>query len=109
MSTLQLSSDTYKKSVSDPITDGCEPQCGCWELNSGPLAEQSVLITAEPSLLPKHLSLSYNFLSMILLKIFSFLFFSLLFSLWFFYTGFLCIALAVLELTMKTRLAFNSD
>ena len=50
MSTLQLSSDTHSKSASDPITDGCEPPCGCWELNSGPLAEQSVLLTAEPSL-----------------------------------------------------------
>jgi hypothetical protein len=26
-----------------PITDGCEPPCGCWELNSSPLDEQSVL------------------------------------------------------------------
>jgi hypothetical protein len=33
-----------------PITDGCEPPCGCWELNSGSLEEQSVLSTAEPSL-----------------------------------------------------------
>ena len=24
--------------------DGCEPPCGCWELNSGPLEGQSVLI-----------------------------------------------------------------
>ncbi|EDM00356.1 rCG35761, isoform CRA_a [Rattus norvegicus] len=32
------------------LTDGCEPPCGCWELNSGPLEEQSVLLTAEPSL-----------------------------------------------------------
>jgi hypothetical protein len=39
-----------QKSSSDPITDGCEPPCGCWELNSGPLEEQSVLLTAEPSL-----------------------------------------------------------
>jgi hypothetical protein len=31
------------------ITDGCEPPCSCWELNSGPLEEQSVLLTAEPS------------------------------------------------------------
>jgi hypothetical protein len=37
-----VSSDTHQKSVSDPITDGCEPHCGCWELNSGPLEEQSV-------------------------------------------------------------------
>ena len=33
-----------------PTTDGCEPSCGCWELNSGPLEEQSVLLTAESSL-----------------------------------------------------------
>jgi hypothetical protein len=25
------------------ITDGCEPPYGCWELNSGPLEEQSAL------------------------------------------------------------------
>ena len=31
--------------MSDPIADGCEPPCGCWELNSGPLEEQSVLLT----------------------------------------------------------------
>ncbi|CAO2577873.1 hypothetical protein LEMLEM_LOCUS287, partial [Lemmus lemmus] len=30
----------------------CEPPCGCWELNSGPLEEQSVLLTAELSLQP---------------------------------------------------------
>jgi hypothetical protein len=27
------------------IIDGCEPPYGCWELNSGPLEEQSVLLT----------------------------------------------------------------
>ena len=36
----------------DPITDGCELPCGYWELNSEPLGEQSVLLTAEPSLRP---------------------------------------------------------
>ena len=30
--------------------DGCEPPCGRWDLNSAPLEEQSVLLTAEPSL-----------------------------------------------------------
>jgi hypothetical protein len=35
-----------------PITDGCEPPCGCWDLNSGPLEEQSVFLTAESSLQP---------------------------------------------------------
>ena len=50
MNTLQLSSFTHQKSALDPIKDGCEPPCGCWELNSVPLEEQSVLLTAEPSL-----------------------------------------------------------
>jgi hypothetical protein len=54
MSTLQLSSDTHQKRASDSITDGCEPPCSCWELNSGPLEEQSVLLTTELSLQPKH-------------------------------------------------------
>jgi len=40
---------TYLVTVS---TDGCEPPCGCWELNSGPLGQQSVLLTTEPSLQP---------------------------------------------------------
>jgi hypothetical protein len=35
--------------VSDLIMDGCEAQCGCWDLNSGPSEEQSVLLTTEPS------------------------------------------------------------
>jgi hypothetical protein len=41
---------THQKRASDPITDGCEPPCGCWDLNSEPLEEQPVLLTAEPSL-----------------------------------------------------------
>ena len=45
VSTLQLSSDTPEDCI---LTDGCEPPCGCWELNSRPLEEQSVLLTAEP-------------------------------------------------------------
>jgi hypothetical protein len=52
-----VSSDTPEEGVnqkraSDLITDGCEPLCGCWGLNSGPLEEQSVLLTAEPSFQP---------------------------------------------------------
>jgi hypothetical protein len=41
-----------QKRAFDPITDGCEPSCGCWELNSGLQEEQSVLLTAESSLQP---------------------------------------------------------
>jgi hypothetical protein len=44
-----LSSHTQKRE-SDPIRDGCEPLCGCWELNSGPLEQQPALLTTEPSL-----------------------------------------------------------
>ena len=41
---------THQKRASDPTTDGHEPLCGCWKLNSGPLKEQSVLLTSELSL-----------------------------------------------------------
>jgi hypothetical protein len=44
---------THQKMISDPITDGCKPPCGCWELNSGPLEEQPVLLSVAPSLQPK--------------------------------------------------------
>ena len=42
----------HQKRAPDLFTDGCEPPCGCWELNSGPLEEQSVRLTSEPSLQP---------------------------------------------------------
>jgi hypothetical protein len=43
---------THQKRASDLITDGCEPPCGYWELNSGPVEEQSMLLPAETSLQP---------------------------------------------------------
>jgi hypothetical protein len=43
---------TPQKGASDLITEGCEPPCGCWDLNSGPSEEQSGLLSAEPSLQP---------------------------------------------------------
>jgi hypothetical protein len=55
VSTLSHSSDTPEEGIRSQcplITDGCEPPCGCWKLNSGPLEEQSVLLTTEPSLQP---------------------------------------------------------
>ena len=30
--------------------ESCEPPCGCWKLNRGPLGEQPLLFTVEPSL-----------------------------------------------------------
>ena len=44
---------TLQKMASDFVMDGCEPPCGCWDLNSGPLEEQSALLTAEPSHQPR--------------------------------------------------------
>ena len=41
-----------QKKVPDLITDSCESSYGCWELNSGPLEAQSMLLTSEPSLQP---------------------------------------------------------
>jgi len=38
--------------ASDLIGDGCEPPCGYWELNSGPVEEQPVLLTGKSSLQP---------------------------------------------------------
>jgi hypothetical protein len=62
----------HQKRASDPISDGCESPCSCWELNSRPLQEQSVLLTTEPTLQPY----------------------------FYFETGFLHVTLAVLERTM---------
>ena len=72
--TLSLSSDTPEGGIGCPLQMVCEPPCGCWDLNSGPLEQQSVLLTTEIS---PH---------------FFFFFFS--------ETGFLCVVLAVLELTL---------
>ena len=48
---------THRRRPLDPIVDGCEPPCGGWELNSGPLEEQSVVLTSEPSIqLPAHVN-----------------------------------------------------
>ena len=38
------------RSPGTEVTDSCELPCGCWELNSGPLEEQSVCFSPEPSL-----------------------------------------------------------
>jgi hypothetical protein len=48
-----------QKREPDLITGGCDPPCGCWDLNSGPLEEQSVLLPTELSRQP-HLTLSYH-------------------------------------------------
>ena len=41
-----------QKRTPDPITDGCEPPCGCRDSNSGPREKQAVLLTTEPFLQP---------------------------------------------------------
>jgi hypothetical protein len=39
-----------QKRAPDYITDGREPPCGCWELNSGPLEELTVFLASGPCL-----------------------------------------------------------
>jgi hypothetical protein len=36
---------TLQKRASDLVTDGCEPPCGCWDLNFRPSEEQSGALT----------------------------------------------------------------
>ena len=45
-----VSPQKHQRRLSDPVTDGC------WELNSGPLDEQPVLLTTEPRLQPMTLT-----------------------------------------------------
>jgi hypothetical protein len=52
MSVLSACIYAWQKRASGPIRVGCEPPCSCWELNSGSLEEQPVLLTSEPSLQP---------------------------------------------------------
>jgi hypothetical protein len=56
---------TDKKRLPDLFMDGCEPPCGCWDFNSEPLEEQSVLLTAEPSLQPLNNYLRLQFLGLV--------------------------------------------
>jgi hypothetical protein len=48
VNTLSPSSDIPEEGIRSQYS--CESPCGCQELNSGPLEEQSVLLTTEPSL-----------------------------------------------------------
>ena len=55
---------SQKKGIRSPgtrVTVGCELPCGCWESNTGPLGEQSMLLTTEPSLHPPLPSGSFMF------------------------------------------------
>jgi hypothetical protein len=60
MSALFACTSVCHKRASDLITDGCEPPYGCWELNSGSLEEEAVLLTADPFLHPLMLSFFKN-------------------------------------------------
>ena len=44
------------------IIDGCVSPYVCWELNLGPLEEQTVLLAAEPSLQPQPLIFNFIYL-----------------------------------------------
>jgi hypothetical protein len=49
-SMLPARTPACQKRTQNPITDGCEPPRGCWELNSGPLEKQPLFLITEPSL-----------------------------------------------------------
>jgi hypothetical protein len=44
MSVLSACRLAYQKKAAHASVDGCKSPCGCWELNSGPLEEQSVFL-----------------------------------------------------------------
>ena len=44
------------------VTGSCQLPCGCWELNPGPLEEQSVMLTAKPSSQPSNTLLKLSIL-----------------------------------------------
>lgn len=48
MFVLSACAPTCQKRASDPFIDDCEPPSGCRELNSEPLEEQLVFLTARP-------------------------------------------------------------
>jgi hypothetical protein len=50
----------YQKRASDPFKGGCEPPCGCWDLNTGPSEEQSVLLPTEPPHQPPHMAIYHR-------------------------------------------------
>ena len=50
---LSVCLSVHQKRALDPIIDICELPCSCWELNSGFLEEQPVLLTPKPSLQPQ--------------------------------------------------------
>ena len=52
MNTLSACTPVCQKRASGHTIDGCELPRGCWELNSGPLEKQPVLLATEPSLAP---------------------------------------------------------
>ena len=51
------------RSPATGVTDSCELPCGYWELNPGPLEEQPVLLTTEPSPQPEYTILNAEFFS----------------------------------------------
>jgi hypothetical protein len=52
MTTLSACIPVCQKRATELIIDDYKSPCGGWELNSGPLEEQPVLLTTEPSVRP---------------------------------------------------------
>lgn len=59
---MKVKENRQLESLELELTDGCEPLTGCSDLNSSPLKEQGVSLTAEPSPQPQPLLLLLLFL-----------------------------------------------
>jgi hypothetical protein len=70
MSALSTCIPAHQRKASSLIIHSCEPLCGFWELNSGPLKEQSVPLAAELCLQHPH---SLVFIGLLLFLVFNFL------------------------------------
>lgn len=49
---MYAGSEEGVESLGIGVTDDCEPPCGSWIANPGPLQEQQALLTTEPVLAP---------------------------------------------------------
>ena len=58
---LHIECTYQKRRASDLTINDCEPPSGCCELNSGPLEDLTMSLTAEPSLEPHFLSVPFKF------------------------------------------------
>lgn len=65
--TCLVSSEGMRSSATG-VSDGCEPPCGCWGPNPGPLQEQQATLNHDPLSSPSHRS-SLKLLKLVVLRV----------------------------------------